>query len=354
MSEARSRLAVVLFNLGGPARLEEVRPFLLSLFADPLVLPLPRPLRWWVARRIVAARLASALDTYRRLGGGSVLLAASEAQARALEAELAEFDCRCFVAMRHAPPQSLAVARAVHAFDPEQIVLLPLYPQFSTTTTGSSLLAWQEAAARAGLMRPVWTICCWFAGPAFRAAWSRRLAEAARMARTTLAPGTKLRLLFSAHGLPEKVIAGGDPYQFQIEQGAALLAAEAGELVDDWRLCYQSREATGTVWLGPSLQEEIAAAASAGVALLVVPLSFVSEHSETLVELDVEAAELAQQLGVPGFFRLPTPGSDGAFIAGLASLVRSALARPPGLCSHAGGRACPGGHRTCPFSSLSA
>ncbi len=354
MAEAREKLAVVLFNLGGPARLEDVRPFLLSLFSDPAILRIPWPIRWWVARRIVAKRLDTAMETNRRLGGGSVLLAGTNTQARALEAALPEFEARCFPAMRHATPDSLAVARAVRAWNPDRVLLLPLYPQYSTTTTGSSLEAWREAAARAGLMKSVTTICCWHDGAAFLAAWTRRIAEQAKAARGRLAPGTRLRLLFSAHGLPEPIIAAGDPYQEHIERGAAALAAEAGPLVDDWRLCYQSREATGTTWLGPTLQEEIAAAAADGAALLLVPLSFVSEHSETLIELDADAADLARESGVPGFFRVLAPGTDPEFIAALAGLVRRALACGPGLRSHAGGRACSGPHIACPFARADA
>jgi ferrochelatase len=354
MAERRERLAIVLFALGGPASVQQVRPFLLSLFSDPGVLRVPIVLRWWLARRIVARRLASAEATIRRLGGAAVLLAATEAQARALEAARPEYEARCFVAMRHAAPDSLAAARMVRAWGPDRVLLLPLYPQYSTTTTGSSLRAWQHAAVRVGLMRPTTTLCCWPDDPAFIAGWSRAIAEQARAARARLPPGGKLRLLFSAHGLPRSIIDAGDPYQAQVETGAAALAAVAAPLVDDWRLCYQSREATGSRWLGPTLEAEIHSAAASGTALLVVPLSFVSEHSETLVELDVEMAELAEKTGVPGFFRVPAPGCAPELIAALAALARRSLAHGDGLCSHAGGRSCARSHIGCPFARADA
>jgi ferrochelatase len=154
-------------------------------------------------------------------------------------------------------------------------------------------------------------------------------------------------VLFSAHGLPDSIVQAGDPYQWQIEQTVAHVVADWGQAAD-WVICYQSR-ATAQRWIGPSTEEEIERAGRDSIAVLVVPIAFVSDHSETLVELDIDYRALAERLGVPGYFRVPTPNADAAFIAALADLVRRAHARGPGLCSHAGGRICPADRTLCPF-----
>jgi ferrochelatase len=158
-----------------------------------------------------------------------------------------------------------------------------------------------------------------------------------------------LRLLFSAHGLPEAIIRKGDPYQYQVECTVAAIAANLGMNEVDFVTCYQSR-ATPQKWISPSTEDEIARAAREKVAVLVVPIAFVSEHSETLVELDLEYRDIADKLGVPGYFRVPTQNSDPGFISGLANLVRGALGRGPGLCSFIGGRRCPRTHTDCPHT----
>ena len=158
-----------------------------------------------------------------------------------------------------------------------------------------------------------------------------------------------LRVLFSAHGLPETIVKRGDPYQFQIERTVAATVRALAIPGLDWTVCYQSR-ATPQKWLDPSTEHAIAQAAADQVAVLVVPIAFVSEHSETLVELDVEYRELAAHKGVPGYFRAPAQNSDRAFIDSLAGLVRGSRARGPGLCSWVGGRTCPAQHRDCPHA----
>ena len=163
----RTRLAVVLFNLGGPDTPAAVRPFLVNLFRDPAILRVPFFVRPLLARIIAYARTKPATANYQILGGGSPLLRLTEEQARALEAELPEFDVRCFVAMRYWHPFSDDVARMVQQWGPDEVVLLPLYPQYSTTTTGSSLSAWRDAAAQANLVAPVTTLCCYHADPGY-------------------------------------------------------------------------------------------------------------------------------------------------------------------------------------------
>lgn len=345
----RTRLAVVLFNLGGPDKLESVRPFLVNLFSDPAILRVPFFVRPLLARVIAYARTKVATANYALLGGRSPLLGLTDEQARSLEAALPEFDVRCFVAMRYWHPFSKPVAQEVRKWAPDEVLLLPLYPQYSTTTTGSSLTAWREAAAQAGLVAPVTTLCCYHLDPGYVSATATGVRGAYDAAQASLAGKAKLRVLFSAHGLPEAIVKKGDPYQIQIERTAAAVVRSLAIDGLDWSICYQSR-ATPQKWLDPSIEHAIEEAARDQTAVLVVPIAFVSEHSETLVELDVEYRDLATKKGLPGYFRAPAQNSDPAFINALADLVRGAQKRGPGLCSWAGAQTCPRGHRDCPHA----
>jgi ferrochelatase len=325
------RTAVVLFNLGGPDAPEAVRPFLFNLFSDKAIIPLPGPLRWLVATMISRRRAPLAVEIYKKIGGGSPLLANTEAQARALEAVLGE-GYRCFIAMRYWHPRARAAVREVEAWRPDRIVLLPLYPQYSTTTTASSLREWPDLAI------PTGTICCWPSEPGFIGAIAARVAAA-------LAEQPQARVLFSAHGLPERTVRSGDPYQWQVERTVAAIVARIGRAFDHV-VCYQSR--VGPLrWIGPYTDAEIARAGAEKVPLVVVPVAFVSEHSETLVELDIEYRHLAERSGVPSYRRLPAVGTDPGFIAGLAALVRAAGAT---LQSGEGPRLCPASFGGCAFA----
>ncbi|MBV8592442.1 MAG: ferrochelatase [Acetobacteraceae bacterium] len=350
MIPARPRIAIILFNLGGPDSPAAIKPFLKNLFTDPAILRVPFFIRPFLARMIARRRLAPASANYALLGGRSPLLELTQRQAASLEVALPEWEARCFIAMRYWRPFSLETARAVAAWAPDEVLLLPLYPQYSTTTTGSSLTAWREAAAQAGLIAPVTTLCCWHNNGGYAQATAAIVRKTYESARASLDPTTPLRVLFSAHGLPEVIVRAGDPYQWQVEQSVAAVLTAMGAAKDeplDWSICYQSR-ATPQKWIGPSTEEEIARAAHDRSAVLVVPIAFVSEHSETLVELDVEYRDLASRLGVPGYFRAPAQNDDPSFIAALADLARAARARGAGLCSHAGGRICPASYRNCP------
>ncbi len=344
------RTAIVLFNLGGPDRPEAVRPFLKNLFTDPAILRVPFFIRPFLARWIARARTGPASANYALMGGKSPLLPLTQRQASALAAWFPEESCRVFIAMRYWHPFSAETARAVAAWKPERVLLLPLYPQFSTTTTASSLTAWREAAARAGLIAEVTTLCCWAEDPGYIKATAALVAKTLAKARTEIAPGTPLRLLFSAHGLPEVIVKGGDPYQAQVEATARAVAAILADKNLDWLVCYQSR-ATPQKWLEPSTEVEIERAGREGVALVVAPIAFVSEHSETLVELDIEYGELAKNCGVPAYFRVPAQNDDPGFIAALADIARGALKQGFGLCSHQGGRICAAQHQDCPFGT---
>lgn len=312
-----ARRAVVLMNLGGPDLPAAVRPFLYNLFSDPAIIDLPAPLRLPLAWLVARARGRTAEEIYAHLGGSSPLLANTEAQARALEEELGP-GYRCFIAMRYWHPMTGAAVAAVKAWQPDEIVLLPLYPQFSTTTTASSLRAWREEARRQDLACPLREITAYPTEPGFIAALAgqaeKALAEAGALKRP-------VRLLFSAHGLPLKIVRKGDPYPRQVESTARAIISALDRPPEDWRVCYQSRVGP-LAWLGPAVDEEIRRAGRDRVGLVVAPISFVSEHSETLVELDRDYRRLAEACGVPLYRRVPTVGTDWRFIGGLARLVR--------------------------------
>ncbi|ALG70302.1 ferrochelatase [Azospirillum thiophilum] len=355
------RVAVVLFNLGGPDAPEAVRPFLFNLFNDPAIIRLPNPFRFLIASLISGRRAKPAAAIYAQIGGKSPLLENTEAQAAALEAALETSsapdpvadpapdpaaggtDAKVFVAMRYWHPMSAETAARVKAYDPDLVVLLPLYPQFSTTTTASSAKAWAEAAQTVGLTAPTRLLCCYPTQAGFIDATAdliRPLYEAAK------AHGTP-RVLFSAHGLPKKVVASGDPYQWQCERTAESIAAALDIDHLDWINCYQSR--VGPMeWIGPSTDAEIRRAGQEGVPILVVPMAFVSEHSETLVEIEIEYRHLAKEAGVPHFTRVPTVGVHPGFIDGLARLVRQTVAGKAAICAHNGDRICPSGFSGCP------
>jgi len=350
------KIAIVLLNLGGPDSPQAVRPFLENLFRDPAILRVPGFIRPWLGKFIAARRTKAATENYMILGGKSPLLELTQGQAQALETVLAGdpgAEYRCFVAMRYWHPFSDEAARAVQAWGATRVLLLPLYPQYSTTTTGSSQTAWDEAAAKIGLSLPTQTLCCWHSDEGFASATAAILRESLHQARAGLAPGQKLRVLFSAHGLPESIVKRGDPYQWQVEQTVAAVVAALGEPDLDFTICYQSR-VTPQKWIGPSTDAEIERAGQEKMALLVCPIAFVSEHSETLVELDVEYRELAEHKGVPGYFRMPAQNSDAGFIQALAGLVRNTLGYGRPLCSFRGGRQCPKPLGDCPHNKARA
>ena len=333
-----SGTAVIIYNLGGPDRPEAVRPFLQNLFSDPMILRVPAPVRWLLAPFIAWRRAPVAREIYAHIGGRSPILPETEKQAEALQQALGD-GFRVFVSMRYWHPFAAETARDVAATSPGRVILLPLYPQFSTTTTASFLAAWRKAAAEAGLTVSTAEICCWPELPGFVDAVARATATAI----ASLPDGAPFRVLFSAHGLPKKIIEAGDPYADQVERTAAAVLSKLNITGLDARVCYQSR--VGPLeWLRPYTEDEIREAGENGLALVVVPVAFVSEHSETLVDLDIEYRELAESAGVPAYIRAPTVDTDSAFIAGLADLVRAA--GKAGVSP--GGASCRAGFADCP------
>ena len=341
------RIAVVLLNLGGPDSLKAVRPFLFNLFKDPAIMPLPAPARLAVAALISSGRARTAKANYAHMGGSSPLLKETQAQADALSAALAERlpgdETRTFIAMRYWRPFTEATAKEVAAFAPDEVVILPLYPQFSAATTGSSLKAWAEAYRGPGRVRAA---CCWFELEGLIAAHVQRI----RACWEAAGRPEKVRVLFSAHGLPERDIEKGDPYRWQVEQTCAAIA-ERLQWPWDFRVCYQSR--VGPLkWIGPSTPEAIIEACEDGMNVLVDPVAFVSEHVETLVELDRDYAELADTHGCDLYLRAAAVGTEPVFIHALAGVAVRALARDRGV--QPDGRACESGLRLCPLQGRAA
>ena len=334
------RVAVILFNLGGPDEPKAVRPFLFNLFNDRAIIGAPQPIRYLLAQFISRTRERTARANYGLMGGRSPILPETEKQAEALQnalaARVSNVSFKCFPAMRYWRPFVKDVAKAAEAWGATDAVLLPLYPQFSTTTTASSLAAWKRASDL-----PASTICCYPAGKSFAQAHAEVILETWRKAGSPPAP----RVLFSAHGLPKRVVEKGDPYQWQVEQTVAAVRAA---LPPEWesRICYQSR--VGPLeWIGPSTEAEIERAAHDLTGVLVSPIAFVSDHVETLVELDIEYAKLASELGVPYYLRAPALGAAPRFIDTLADLVERAMTAPATIQSEAGGRICPGQFGLC-------
>ena len=315
------KIAIVLFNLGGPDNPSAVQPFLFNLFNDPAIIGVPNPLRWLLAKLISFRRAPTAKAIYAHLGGSSPLLKQTVDQAQALEKLFDNEDqVKTFIAMRYWHPLSDETARSVKNFGADRIVLLPLYPQYSTTTTGSSITEWQRAARKAGIVAPTSAICCYPQETGFIEA----IVKDTRNVIVEASNKGNPRILFSAHGLPQKIVDTGDPYPDQIKLTAAEVVKKLNISNLDWTVCYQSR--VGPLkWIGPSTDDEIARAAKDGVPIVVVPIAFVSEHSETLVELDIEYRELASSLGVPAYYRVATAYITPMFISGLKKLVNKAL-----------------------------
>ena len=360
------RVAVVLMNLGGPDRPESVQPFLFNLFNDPAIISLPGILRWPLAKFISSRRAPVAKEIYRELGGGSPLLANTEAQATKLQDALndaanddgAVFEV--FIAMRYWHPLSEECAREVRDFDPEMVVLLPLYPQFSTTTSASSVGAFRGAAKAVGLESEERVVCCYASESGFVEGVAQ-LTEAAILAACaaeeqngSVEKGvSSSRLLFSAHGLPKKIVERGDPYQWQVEKSVQAVVERLQELRPEWTdidyvVCYQSR--VGPLeWIGPSTDDEIVRSGQDGKSVILVPIAFVSEHSETLVELDIEYRRLAEAHAVPAYHRVPTVGTSPAFIDGLAKLVMASVQGEASVRSEEGTRVCPRAWSRCRY-----
>lgn len=284
------KIAVILFNLGGPDSLSAVKPFLFNLFYDPAIIRLINPFRWLLAKFISSKREKDAIEIYAKMGGASTILPITNKQAELLENKLntkSKDQFKVFVSMRYWHPFAKEILAKVKEFEADEVLLLPLYPQFSTTTTKSSLDEFSK-------MIKAKTVCCYYKDPEF-------IKAHVEMIKAKLPKG-KYRILFSAHGLPEYIVKNGDPYQWQIEQSVQGIMEKLGSKIDHV-ICYQSK--VGKLkWLEPSTEEEIKKAAAENIAVVIVPIAFVSDHSETLVELDLEYKDVFQSKCKKAYIRI--------------------------------------------------
>ena len=309
--------AVILFNLGGPDKLENVEPFLFNLFNDPAILNLPNFLRFPLAKLISNRRAPTAKNIYKELGGSSPILKLTMDQSLALETKLNQSDkkneYKCFIVMRCWHPRAEKVIDDVKSFNPEEITLLPLYPQYSAATSGSSIKEWHDECRKKNYKIKTSTICCYPSDSFFIKSHVDKIKKKINDLKD-------YKLIFSAHGLPEKNIKRGDPYQWQVERSVNSIVKDLNTDDLDWILSYQSR--VGPLkWIGPSTDEVIIENSLLGKKIVLVPIAFVSEHSETLVELDIEYKELADKNGCKEYIRVPALGTNTYFINSLSNLV---------------------------------
>ncbi len=323
------KLGVVLFQLGGPDSPEAIEPFLYNLFSDPDIIDFPfaRIARQPLARLIAATRARHVAHHYQEIGGKSPILEFTMRQAAALEARLAgEFDARVVVAMRYWRPFTADAIRELQQHGAEEIVLLPLYPQYSKTTTGSSLNEWKRRFAgngREGYGPRVQAIEHFYRDPGYL----RAVVESIDGTLGEFADPREVDMVFSAHSIPVAVVERGDPYQRHIEETVELVWRMGG-----WpgrrHLCYQSKVGASK-WLRPSMHETVRRLAAEGRRhVLVAPISFVSDHVETLHEIDIEHRRQARGLGIEDYRMVPGLNDSPRFIEALAGLVRRSMAQP--------------------------
>ena len=307
--------AVILFNLGGPDKLESVEPFLFNLFNDPAIISIPTIFRYPLAKLISKRRAPIAKNIYKEIGNKSPILELTHEQARNLENNLLKKgDFKCFVVMRCWHPRAAAIIKKVKEYNPEEIILLPLYPQYSASTSGSSIGEWYNLCEKQNYKVKTKIICCYPTENNFIEA------HAVLIKKTIKDLDKNLKLIFSAHGLPENKIKKGDPYQWQVEQTVKeIMNKLKGENLD-YTTSYQSR--VGPLkWIGPSTDDVIIKYSKEKKGIVIVPVAFVSEHSETLVELDIEYKKLAEKNGCSFYKRVPALGIEEDFIKGLTELV---------------------------------
>lgn len=323
------RVGVLLLNLGGPDQLEDVRPFLFNLFSDPEIIRLPfvwmqKPLAWLIS----TSRAKKSQENYKLIGGGSPLRRITEEQAQALQASLREKgqDAQVYIGMRYWHPFTEEAIARIKRDGVDRLVILPLYPQFSISTSGSSFRLleklWQEDPSLHQIDYTV--IPSWYK----RSGYLRAMAQLIAQELDQSPNPDQVHVFFSAHGVPLSYVEeAGDPYQQEIEECTELIMRTLNR-PNPYTLAYQSR--VGPVeWLKPYTEEAIQELAEQGVKdLLVVPVSFVSEHIETLEEIDIEYRELAEESGIEHFQRVPALNTHPVFIEDLAELVINAMNSP--------------------------
>ncbi|MBN3961824.1 ferrochelatase [Nostoc sp. NMS8] len=323
------RVGVLLLNLGGPDKLEDVGPFLYNLFSDPEIIRLPfrwlqKPLAWFIATR----RTRTSQANYKQIGGGSPLRRITEAQGEALKEQLGYLgqEANIYVGMRYWHPYTEEAIAQIAQDNVEHLVILPLYPQFSISTSGSSFRLLEKIWQEDPKLQPIdyTVIPSWYKEPGYLQAMAQLIAQELEQ----FPNPDKVHIFFSAHGVPKSYVEeAGDPYQQEIEECSALIIQTLNR-PNAHTLAYQSR--VGPVeWLQPYTEDALKELGAQGVKdLVVVPISFVSEHIETLQEIDIEYREVAEEAGIHHFRRVPAPNTHPVFINALAQLVIDALRNP--------------------------
>ncbi len=308
--------AVILFNLGGPDKLESVEPFLFNLFNDPEIISIPSIFRYPLAKLISKKRAPIAKNIYKEIGNKSPILKLTQNQAKSLENNLSKKgNYKCFVVMRCWHPRASDVIKKVKEYNPAEIILLPLYPQYSTSTSGSSINEWNDLCKKENYQIKTKTICCYPTENNFVESHILLINKTLKSIENN-----NFKLIFSAHGLPKNKIKKGDPYQWQVEETVKEIISKIKNENLDYIISYQSH--VGPLkWIGPSTDEMIIQYSKEKKGIVIVPIAFVSEHSETLVELDIEYKELAEKNGCSFYKRVPALGIEENFIKGLTELV---------------------------------
>ena len=323
------RVGVLLLNLGGPDKIEDVRPFLYNLFSDPEIIRLPvkalqKPLAWLIS----TLRAKKSQENYLEIGGGSPLREITEAQGEALAAKLKELgqEAKIYIGMRYWHPFTEEAIAEIKRDGIEKLVVLPLYPQFSISTSGSSFRVLEEMWQKDPELKKIdYTLVpSWYDNPGYLNA----MADLIGKELDKFEQPESASVFFSAHGVPVSYVEeAGDPYQKEIEHCTSLIM-ETLDRPNKYVLAYQSR--VGPVeWLQPYTEDALEELGQEGVKnLAVVPISFVSEHIETLQEIDIEYRELAEEAGVENFYRVPALNTHPTFINSLAEIVVDALNSP--------------------------
>ena len=308
--------AVILFNLGGPDKLDSVEPFLFNLFNDPAIINIPSFFRYLLAKFISKRRAPIAKNIYKEIGNKSPILELTTGQAKSLENNLSKKgNYKCFIVMRCWHPRASDVIKKVKEYNPEEIILLPLYPQYSASTSGSSINEWNDLCKKENYQIKTKTICCYPTENNFVKSHISLINKTLKSVENN-----NFKLIFSAHGLPESKIKKGDPYKWQVEETVKEIMLKIKNENLDYIISYQSR--VGPLkWIGPSTDEIIIQYSKEKKGIVIVPIAFVSEHSETLVELDIEYKKLAEKNDCAFYKRVPALGIEENFIEGLADLV---------------------------------
>ncbi len=335
--------AVILFNLGGPDKQESVEPFLFNLFNDPAIINIPSIFRYPLAKFISKKRAPIAKDIYKEIGNKSPILELTQDQAKSLENNLSKKgDYKCFVVTRYWHPRASDVIKEIRKYNPEEMILLPLYPQYSASTSGSSINEWSDLCKKENYHVKTKTICCYPTENNF-------IASHISLIKKTLKAieDNNFKLIFSAHGLPKSNIKKGDPYQWQVEETVKKIMFNLMNENLNYIISYQSR--VGPLkWIEPSTDEVIIKCSKEKKGIVIVPIAFVSEHSETLVELDIEYKKLAEKNGCSFYKRVPALGIEENFIKGLAELVLKQETRG----SFVSSLMCPDKYAKCPCLEL--